>query len=92
MGASHVFPFLRVLAVEDVLAFKQVPDLDLLNQPQFFIIYVGDLATTNQTSNVPNINAVAPWYFQAHFWRPIDVWLHILVMLGVPRNSRAKVA
>lgn len=47
---------------------------------------------TNQTPNVPNINAVAPWCFQAHFWRPIDVWLHILVMLDIPRNSRAKVA
>lgn len=47
---------------------------------------------TNQAPNVPNISAVAPRCLQVHFWRPIDVWLHILFMLDISRNSRAKVA
>ena len=47
---------------------------------------------TNQASNVPDVNTIAPRCVETHFWRPIDIWLHILIMLDISKNSRAKVA
>lgn len=89
MSASGVSILVRVLAVEQVLAFKQIPDL-IIELACFFI--KPRIWLTDQAPNVPNINTVAPRCLQAHFWRPIDIWLHIFIMLDISRNSRAKIA
>lgn len=88
MSASQVFLLLRVPAVKQVLAFEKVPDLFIRSA-----CYIIDtrIWLRNHASNVPNVNAIAPRRLEAYFWRPIDIWLHVLVMLDISRNGRAKV-